>query len=302
MRYANLGGTGPTVSELGLSCNKLGSVVGRAEARALVEAALDAGVTYFDTADSYGEGASEAVLGEVLRSRRDSVVIATKFGLHAGVMVQAPRANRKYILAAVEASLRRLGTDYIDLYQQHYPDDSDLLEETMVALNQLVGEGKVRAIGSSNYEPWRIVEADSMARAFSITRLCSARIRYNLLHREPEAGIIPQCSRSGISVVACSPLASGLLTRDHQCPEPAGRLAGERVKAIQEFAVMNGTGILDVAIGTILSRPGVTSVLVNALTPGQVRACAGAAAWRPTEAELKSLDSIAPPGSAVSAV
>jgi aryl-alcohol dehydrogenase-like predicted oxidoreductase len=298
MHYMNLGNTGPAVSELGVGCGKLGSIVGHAEARAVVEAALDAGVTYFDTADSYGAGASETLLGDVLGPRRDSVVIATKFGLDAGLTVKAPRANRKYIRAAVEASLRRLRTDYIDLYQQHYPDDSDLLEDTIVTLHRLVGEGKIRAIGSSNYEPWRIAEADSVTRALSITRPCSARIRYNLLYRDPETSLIPQCMRSGISVVASAPLAGGLLAQDHQCPESAEPSAQERVKAIQAFAAEHGTGILNVAIGTIIARPGVASVLVNTLTPGQVRACADAVAWRPAEAELKRLDAVAPPGSA----
>lgn len=299
MRYVTLGDAGPAVSELGLGCKQLGSVIGHTEARTVIDAALDAGVTYFDTADSYGAGASETLLGEILGPRRSSVVIATKFGLDAGVIVKAPRANRKYIHAAVEASLRRLRTDYIDLYQQHYPDDTDMLEETMDALHRLVVEGKVRAIGSSNYESWRIADADSVARAYKMTRLCSARIRYNLLHREPETSLIPQCMRMGISVVACSPLAGGLLAREHQCPESAGPSVRKRVKAIQAFAAEHGTGILNVAIGTTVTRTGVTSVLVNATTPAQVQACAGAVAWRPTEAELKGLDSIASPGFAV---
>lgn len=292
MHYADLGNAGPTVSELGLGCKNLGSLADPAEARAVVEAALDAGITYFDTADSYGAGASETLLGEVLGSRRDSVVIATKFGLDAGVPVNAPRGNRKYIAAAAEASLRRLRTDYIDLYQQHYPDDGDMLEETMVILHQLIGEGKVRAIGSSNYEPWRIADADSVARAFSITRFCSARTRYGLLHREAETHLIPQCMRSDVSVVACSPLAGGLLVQEHQ-------RSVERVKAIQAFAAEHGTGTLNVAIGTIIANPGVASVLVDARSPEHVRACVDAVAWRPTEEELKTLDSIAPPGSAV---
>jgi aryl-alcohol dehydrogenase-like predicted oxidoreductase len=299
MRYVNLGDTGPSVSELGLSCKDLGSVTGPAEARSVVEAALDVGITYFDTADSYGAGASETLLGGVLRPRRDSVVIATKFGLDAGVAVNAPRAHRRYMRAAVEASLRRLQTDYIDLYQQHWPDDSDLFDETMATLHRLVAEGKVRAIGSSNYEPWRIAEADSVAQADGLTRLCSARIRYNLLHREPETSFIPQCMRLGISVVACSPLAGGLLAREHQCPEQSEPSVRERVKAIQASAAEFGTGILNVAIAAIIARPGVASALVNALTPGQVRACADAVAWRPAGAELKRLDSIAAPGSAV---
>ncbi|MBV9450333.1 MAG: aldo/keto reductase [Streptosporangiaceae bacterium] len=299
MRYATLGETGPAVSELGLGCAELGSGVGPAEARAVVEAALEAGVTYFDTADSYGAGASETVLGEVLRSRRDSVVIATKFGRDAGVTVSAPRASRKYMRAALEESLRRLRTDYIDLYQQHDPDDSDMLDDTIYSLNLLVGEGKIRAFGSSNYEPWRIAEADSVARAHNHGRPCSARSRYNLLHREPETSLIPYCVRSGISLVASSPLAGGLLAGESQRTESAGPLAKKRVQTIQEFAAESGTGILNVAIGAILARPGVTSVLVNAMTPGQVRATAGAATWRPAEADLGRLDSIAPPGSAI---
>jgi aryl-alcohol dehydrogenase-like predicted oxidoreductase len=299
MHYLNLGEAGPAVSGLGLGCKELGSGVGHADARAVVETALDAGITYFDTADSYGAGASENLLGEVLRPRRDSVVIATKFGLDAGLAVKAPRGNRKYIRAALEASLRRLRTDYIDLYQQHYPDDGDLLDETMATLDRLVSEGKIRAIGSSNYEPWRIAEADSVAQAYGRIRPCSARTRYNLLHREPETSLIPLCVRSGISVVACSPLAGGLLAQDHQCPESAGPSARERITAIQAFAAELGTGIVNVAIAAISARPGVASVLVNALTPGQVRACADAVAWRPAEAELKTLDSITLPGSAV---
>ncbi len=203
MRYRRLGDCGLTVSVVGLGCNNLGRWVDLDGTRAVAHAALDAGITLFDTADSYGRGQSEDLLGQVLTGLRDEVVLATKFG-HDMAGANGPdwgaRGSRRYIRRAIEASLRRLRTDHVDLYQYHAPDGVTPIEETLAALHELVTEGKVRYLGSSNFAAWQVVQAEHLARAAGTTRLVSAQNNYNLLEREVEAGrSTPRSAASGCS-------------------------------------------------------------------------------------------------------
>jgi aryl-alcohol dehydrogenase-like predicted oxidoreductase len=212
MRYRQLGESGLTVSVIGLGGNNFGGRIGLEETRGVVDTAIDCGVTLVDTADIYGNrGGSEQLLGQVLAGRREHVVLATKFGMDMGDGTVA-RGSRKYIRRAVEASLHRLQTDYIDLYQYHTPDGLTPLEETLATLDDLITEGKVRYIGSSNFAGWQISDADWIARTQHQARFVSAQNHYNLLHRDAEREIIPSCVHRGVSVLPYFPLANGLLT------------------------------------------------------------------------------------------
>ena len=299
------------VSVVGLGCNNFGSRVDLEGTRAVVEAALDCGINFFDTADTYGnKGGSETLLGHVLRSRRDDVVIATKFGNDMGGMYGqdfSARASRRYIRKAVEGSLRRLQTDYIDLYQLHNLDSFTPIEETLEALDELVKEGKVRYIGSCNLDAWQVADAEWTARASGVTRFISAQNRYNLLERQIEAELVPAALKYGIGILPYYPLANGLLTgkylRDE--PPPAGsRLASrpdqltdevfDRLEPLEAFARERDRSLLDVAIGGLAAQPGVASVIAGATTPAQVRANAAAGQWQPRPDDLAVLDKIAP--------
>jgi aryl-alcohol dehydrogenase-like predicted oxidoreductase len=300
VRYRSLGERGPEVSVVGLGCNNFGRVVDEQGTRAVVDAALDAGVTLFDTADVYGNfGDSERFLGGALRGRRDRVVLATKFG---GRMEGKGGGSREHIRKAVEASLERLRTDRIDLYQYHHPDGVTPVEETLAALNELVDEGKVRYIGSSNFSPDEVEEADRMARRNGWARFVSAQNEYSLLKREAEAELLPTCARLGIGFLPYFPLASGLLTgkyRRGQPPPKGARLAGrperltdetfDRVEALERYAEERGVALLDVAIGALAARPPVASVIAGATSPEQVRANAAAGDWVPGDADLLAL-------------
>jgi aryl-alcohol dehydrogenase-like predicted oxidoreductase len=221
MRVRRLGGDGPEVSVVGLGCNNFGRRVDRAGTRAVVEAALDAGVTLLDTADVYGDGKSEEYLGETLEGRRDRVVLATKFGHDEG---GSPEAVRR----SLDASLRRLRTDWVDLYQYHRYDGVTPLEETLGALDELVREGKVRFAGSSNLEAPQVEDAERIARERGLSRLVSAQNRYSLLERDAERELLPTCERLGIGVLPYFPLASGLLTGKYRRGEPAPGGRGSR--------------------------------------------------------------------------
>jgi aryl-alcohol dehydrogenase-like predicted oxidoreductase len=307
MTYRPLGASGLMVSVVGLGTNNVGRRLGPEETGALVDAALDAGVTLFDTADVYGErGGSETLLGEALRGRRDRVVLATKFGMDmAGAYGDdhGARGSRRYLRRAIEGSLRRLGTDHVDLYQYHAPDGITPIEETLGALDELVREGKVRYAGSSNLAAWQVAEAEFVARRDGRARFVSAQNRYNLLERSAERELVPACVRFGIGILPYFPLASGLLTGKYRRgePRPAGtRLSGrddvftdaafDRLEAIASFAREHGRTMLDVAIGGLAARPAVASVIAGAMTPEQVRANAAAGAWRPTEDQVTGLD------------
>jgi aryl-alcohol dehydrogenase-like predicted oxidoreductase len=305
MRTRRLGTDGPEVSVVGLGCNNFGGRVDLVGTRAVVDAALDSGVTLLDTADVYGnKGGSEAFLGEVLAGRRDRVVLATKFGGDMGDGTTA-RGSRDYIRKAIDASLRRLRTDHVDVYQYHTPDRVTPFEDTFGALDELVREGKVRYVGHSNLSAEHVEEVDALARANGWARPVSAQNRYSLLHRDPEEDLLPTCERLGLGVLPYFPLASGLLTGKYRRGEarPEGtRLADrtdvfteetfDKLEALEAFASERRLTLLDVAIGGLLGRQVISSVIAGATKPEQVRANAAAGAWEPTRDDLAALDAI----------
>jgi len=303
MDYRQLGHSGLTVSVVGLGGNNFGSRTAIDQTRAVVDAALDEGITLLDTADTYGNrGGSESQLGEVLKGRRHDVVLATKFGMRMAGPPDEARGGRGYIRRSIDGSLRRLQTDFVDLYQLHQPDPKTPIEETLGALDELVKEGKVRYIGSSNFPGWQIADADWTARTEHGSRFISAQNRYNLLEREAEAEVVPACLRFGVGLLPFFPLASGLLTGKYRRNEEppagsrlAGRLAGidparfDLIEALDAFARERGLSLLDVAIGGLAARPAVASVIAGATRPEQVRANAAAGRWTPTDDDRAAL-------------
>jgi aryl-alcohol dehydrogenase-like predicted oxidoreductase len=313
MRYRSLGESGLMVSVAGLGCNNFGRRLDVTGTRAVVDAALEAGVTLLDTADSYGGGGrSEEILGEVLAGRRDEVVLATKFGhqgfdMHFGPAAGA-KGGRSYIRRAVEGSLRRLRTDHIDLYQLHTPDPATPIEETLRALGELVAEGKVRYIGHSNLAGWQIADAAHAAREAGVEPFVSAQNNWSLLERGAEAEVVPAARHFGLGVLPYYPLANGLLTgkvRRGQAPPDGSRLAGrqgyitdeklDRVEALISWAADRGLTVLDVAIGGLAAQPGCSSVIAGATSPEQVKANAAAAGWEPSAEELAEINALIPP-------
>jgi aryl-alcohol dehydrogenase-like predicted oxidoreductase len=295
-----LGDGGPEVSVVGLGCNNFGARADLAQTRAVIDAAFDAGVTLLDTADIYGPlGMSETYMGEVLEGRRDRVVLATKFGMPFEGAPETPRGSRDYIRWAIEQSLGRLRTDVIDLYQMHQPDPDTPIEETLAVLHELVQEGKVRYIGSSNFSPEQIEDAERIARERGLTRFVAAQNRYSFVHREAEDELLPTCERLGIGVLPFFPLASGLLTGKYVRGEHAseGRLAGsdtpddqfDRVDALQAFADERGVSLLDAAIGGLAAMPAIASVIAGATKPEQVYANVKAGEWEPTPDDIAAL-------------
>jgi aryl-alcohol dehydrogenase-like predicted oxidoreductase len=312
MRYRRLGASGLVVSAVGIGCNTFGRMVDEAGAKAVVDAAIEHGITLFDTADIYGDpqGSSESFLGKALGGRRDDVVIATKFGMDMHGL-NGPdfgaRGSRRYVMRAVEASLRRLGTDHIDLYQLHRPDDETPIDETLSALDDLVRDGKVRYIGNSNFAGWQIADAAWTANTSGRAPFVSAQNEYNWLHREVEAEVVPACEHFGLGLLPFFPLASGLLTGKYSrgLAAPANsRLSGARyasrlesapwdtIEALVAFAKTRGVGMLDVAIGGLAAQPAVTSVIAGATTPEQVAANVAAGAWVPSDEDLAELHAI----------
>jgi aryl-alcohol dehydrogenase-like predicted oxidoreductase len=303
VRTRTLGSSGPDVSVVGLGCNNFGSRVNDDGTREVVDAALEAGITLLDTADVYGNrGGSETALGKALKGRRDRVVLATKFG-HAMTDDAPPnRGSREYIRQAVEASLRRLQTDWIDLYQYHRPDAITPIEETLGALNELVDEGTVRFIGSSNLDGRQVVEADDVAKDRGWARFVSAQNEYSFLERGAEEELLPTAERLEIGVLPYFPLASGLLTGKYRRgrPAPAGtRLAlrperltddaFDTIEALESFAESRGISLLDVAIGGLAAQPAIASVIAGATKPEQARANAAAGDWVPMDGDLQAL-------------
>jgi aryl-alcohol dehydrogenase-like predicted oxidoreductase len=296
-----LGGSGPQTSVVGLGCNNFGRRIDLDGTRAVVDEALEQGITFFDTANTYGRGQSEEYLGEVLQGRRDQVVLATKFGMDMGDG-KGPRGSRDYIQQAVQASLRRLRTDAIDVYWYHRPDGQTPIAETLETLDELVHAGTVRAIGASNFDAAQIEEADSTARERGLTPFTAVQNEYSLLVREAEDDALPACERLGLGFVPFFPLASGLLTGKYR-PGDAGpegaRLSGREqiatdaqfalIAALQQYADARGVSLLDVAIGALLANETVSSVIAGATRPDQVRANATAARWRPGAQDLAQL-------------
>jgi aryl-alcohol dehydrogenase-like predicted oxidoreductase len=282
------------VSVVGLGCNNFGRRVDEDGTRVVVDAALQSGVMFFDTAESYGGGQSESFLGLALQGRRDQVVLATKFGGAPGAAKGKPRQIR----SALEGSLRRLQTDHVDLYQHHREDPDTPLAETIGALDELVREGKIRAYGTSNYSPAKLEEAAALAQGAYV----SEQSEYSWLEREAERELLPTCERLGLGFIPYFPLASGLLTGKYRRgePPPAGtRLHGreisdeehDRIDALQAFAEKHGVTLLEVAIGGLAAQSPVASVIAGATKPEQVRANAAAGAWEPTPGQLEELRS-----------
>jgi aryl-alcohol dehydrogenase-like predicted oxidoreductase len=311
MRYRTLGDSGLLVSVVGLGCNNFGGRIDLQRTRAVVDAAIDAGITLFDTAEMYGkDGGSELALGEVLAGRRDKVVLATKFGHQKVDMGYGPAAGAKggrgYIRLAVEKSLRRLRTDYIDLYQLHTPDPLTPIEETIAALDELVAEGKVRYIGHSNLSGWQL--ADAAHKSAARTPFISAQNQWSLLDRGVEAEVVPAAVHFGLGVLPYFPLANGMLTgkvrRGRQLPA-GSRIATrshlvteeklETVEALIEWGAERGVSILEIAIGGLAAQPGCASVIAGATSAEQIIANAAAGEWEPNPEDLAGLDKISPP-------
>ena len=296
-----LGKSGIRTSVVGLGCNNFGRRVDLNGTRAVVDAALEAGVTFFDTADTYGRGQSEEFLGEVLQGRRDQVVLATKFGMDMGDG-KGPRGSREYIRQAAEASLKRLRTDVIDVYWYHQPDGVTPIAETLEALHELIQAGKVRTIGASNFSAQQLREAEEEAVIHGFTGFKGLQNEYSLLVREPEDDVLPAAEELNVGFVPYFPLASGLLTgkyrRGEKGPDGA-RLSGRDeiatdaqfalVDALQRYADERGIALTDVAIGALLAHRGVSSVIAGATKPEQVRSNAAAARWNPSSEDLAAL-------------
>jgi aryl-alcohol dehydrogenase-like predicted oxidoreductase len=305
-----LGDSKLEVSAVGLGCNNFGGRLDAEATAAVLEAALEAGVTFFDTADIYGgAGASERLMGAALEGRRDEFLIATKFGWEmsgAEDVPDAARGSREYIRWAVEGSLRRLRVERIDLYQYHRPDGVTPIAETLAALDELVGEGVVGAIGCSNVTAAELEEAERVSRERGLARFVTVQNEYSLLERGIEADVVPACERLGVSVLPFFPLAKGLLSGKYRRGEkgPEGtRLAGDeagdeaqfdRVEALEAFAAARGVGLIDVAVAGLAAQPAVGSVIAGATRPEQVRANVAALAWEPSAADLAELDRVAP--------
>lgn len=295
METTRLGSSDLEVSRVGLGTNNFGRRLDRAATRAVIDAALDAGVTFFDTADVYGGGDCERFIGDALRGRREGVVLATKFGQSEGL--PGPGGSRSHLRTAIDASLGRLDVDTVDLYYYHRPDGVTPIGETLGAMHELVEEGKVRWLGLSNVGGELLREA-----AASGVPVVAVQNHYSLLHPEDDGDVLPLCRELGIGYVPYFPLESGLLTGKYRRgqPHPEGarlsgrddRLTDERlrlVEALEAFATERGVTLLEVAVGGLASIPAIASVIAGATSPEQVRANAAAGAWHATEAELAAL-------------
>lgn len=294
------------VSVTGLGCNNFGRRIDAEGTAKVVHAALEAGINFFDTADIYGGTKSEEYLGRALGKKRRDVVIATKFGMK--VDDERKGAHPDYVKRAAEDSLRRLGTDYIDLYQLHTPDDTVPIEDTLGALDELVKAGKVREIGCSNFSAQQLVEADAAAKPRA-AQFVSVQNQYSLLHREPKHGVLAECAALGLAFLPYFPLANGLLTgkyRKGQPPPEGSRITSgwhgelltdenlDKVERLIAFAESRGHTILELAFSWLLSRPMVASVIAGATKPEQVRANALAGEWKLDEADLEEVNLIVP--------
>lgn len=303
MRRARIGSL--DVSVVGLGCNNFGRALDAEGTAEVVHAALDAGIDFFDTASNYGEGRSESLLGAALGSRRDEVVIATKFGVPIPGWEGSGGAAPDYVRAAADRSLRQLGTDHIDLLMIHFPDPEVPIEDTLGAMSELVAAGKVREIGCSNFEPAQLEEAVSAANALGLRMVCD-QVHFSMVHREPlHDGTLETARRLGVAILPYYPLASGLLTgRTRRGSVPQGRLAMDRyahfltdanfdlVDALEPYAFRRGLTIVQVALGWLIAQEGVPAVTAGATRPEQVRANAAAADWEPSEEDLAELASM----------
>jgi aryl-alcohol dehydrogenase-like predicted oxidoreductase len=297
---------------VGIGCNAFGTRIDGDRVREIVDAAIEQDAAFFDTADVYGFGASEELLGAAIRGRRDEVTVATKFGMDLQGL-NGPDDGRRgapeYVRTAVEASLRRLGIDHIDLYQLHTPDRSTPIAETLGALNELVDAGKVRAIGCSNFRAWEIVDADWQARTAGFARFVTAQNEYSLYNRAAEEELLPACAALDVGVLPYFPLAYGLLTgkyrRGADAPEGSRLSAAgqtqrlekadwDRIEALEQFAEVRDLSLLDVALGGLAAQQAVVSVIAGVSRPEQVAANVAAGAWQPSEDELAELAALKP--------
>jgi aryl-alcohol dehydrogenase-like predicted oxidoreductase len=310
MEYRRLGSSGLKVSEVGLGCNNFGMRIDQDATHAVVGACLDAGITLFDTADVYGGSKSEVMLGEALKGKRHEVVLATKFAMPMGKGPDQRGGSRRYVMSAVEASLKRLNTDYIDLYQMHAPDADTPIEETLGALDDLVTQGKVRYIGNSNFTGWQIADADWTAHSEHLNHFVSAQNNYSLLERKVEFEVTPACERFGLGVLPFFPLASGLLTGKYRRGEAPGadtRLAAwgargqaalsdknfDKLEALSGYAEARGHDLLELAFAWLLGHGVVSSVIAGATKPEQVKANAAAGSWKMTPEEVAEVSELA---------
>lgn len=314
MKYKNLGSTGLRVSNVGIGCNNFGMRCDEATSIEVVHAALDQGINFFDTADVYGGQQSEVMLGRAIAGRdRSQIVIATKFGNPMGDGILQKGGSRQYIFSAVEASLKRLNTDYIDLYQQHIPDSRTPIVETLSALDDLVTAGKVRYLGNSNYTGWQIADADWTATHHGLQRFVTAQNHYNLLDQRIEQEVLPACERFDVGMLPYFPLASGLLTGKYTRGQDApadSRLAnfGERgrralsddnfdkVERLTAYATSHDHTILDVAMSWLAWNPRVSSVIAGATSTAQVEANIAAVGWQLDEAQRQEISALCQPG------
>ncbi|MFI5306244.1 MAG: aldo/keto reductase [Polyangiales bacterium] len=310
MEHRRLGSSGLKVSAVGLGCNNFGMRCDAAQTQAVVHKALDVGITLFDTADIYGgRGASETLLGKALGPRRKDIVLATKFGGPMGESPLERGASRRYVQRAIEASLRRLDTDYIDLYQLHFPDGETPIDETLDALDQVVRQGKARYVGCSNFASHQLVDALWVAKTRNLHGFVSAQNHYNMLERTIRHELIPACTQHGIGILPYFPLASGLLTGKYKRGEKpgsdtrlglwgerAGRMlndgAFDKVERVQRFAQERDKGLLDVAFGWLLSQPVIASVIAGATKPEQVESNVKAAELRLTPADMMAVTAL----------
>ena len=297
METVELGTSGIRVSRVGLGCNNFAGRIDFEATRAVVEAALEAGITFFDTAEVYGgDGGSERFLGELLEGSRERVVIATKFGWSH----ERGFGDAAYVRSAIEGSLERLRTDYVDLYYLHKPDPDTPIEETLRALDELIRAGAVRAVGCSNFSAEQLADADRVAREVGTARFVAVQNQYSLVHRVDDEDVLPLCRELGIGYVPYFPLASGVLTGKYRRGKPAPegtRLAGrtiddarlERAERLERFASERGHTLLELAVSALASTPGIVSVIAGATKPEQVRANAAAAGWRLSAEDLDAL-------------
>jgi aryl-alcohol dehydrogenase-like predicted oxidoreductase len=312
MRYRQAGRSGLTVSVLGLGCNNFGLMTDQVESGHIVHAALDAGITLFDTAPAYGganRGASERFLGEALKGRRHEALISTKVSSFSLAAPDNAIASRRAIIKGAEASLQRLQTDYIDVLYLHQPDVNTPIEESIATLDQLASEGKILYGASSNLNAWQLLEADFLAWVNGRARLVMAQSAYSLMDRAAELDLLPVCAKYGIGFAPYFPLAHGLLTGKYRKdePPPAGSrldrrpitfrddLPFEHLAQLEAFAAERGLTLLQVALGGLAAKPAVCSMVAGASTPEQVRANAAASDWIPSEQDVAQLDAIARP-------
>jgi aryl-alcohol dehydrogenase-like predicted oxidoreductase len=310
LEQRNLGRSGLIVSAVGLGCNNFGGRIDRERTHAVVHKALDLGITFFDTSDTYGEGgAGEEYLGSALAGRRDEIVLASKFARPMDREGRLQGASRRYIVGAVEASLKRLNTDRIDLYLQHIADPRTPIEETLRALDDLVRQGKVLYIGCSTLSAWQVVEALWTATHFGLDRFVACQERYNLLERDLERDMMPVIQSYGLGLIPFAPLANGLLTgkyrRDAALPAGARLTTTARtaeryltpanwavVERLAAFCAARGRNLLELAFGWLLHRPAVASVIAGATSPEQVEANVGAAGWMLSREDMDEIDRI----------